>query len=140
MLGIEQGKPVSNHSSHIKANVAKKLAATIENEKGSHAEAIGKLIRAGFFDSPVSSDEVAKQVSNITGRRLKTIHVQTYIKKFQQAEILHAIQMPGTKGNFWVLASVSRVDALRQIGKTKKVIALEAELFSPSLTKSSRAR
>jgi hypothetical protein len=118
----------------------KERVAAIESEAGSHAEAIGKLIRDGFFDSPVSSEEVARRVSDRSGRRLKTIHVQTYIKKFQQTEILHAIKAPGIKGNFWVVTSVLRADALRQIGKTKKVMALEAELFSPSLTKTLEKR
>jgi hypothetical protein len=113
----------------------KTRAAAMDTEPGSHSATIQKLIADDFFDSPVSSQEVARRVSEKSGKRLKTIHVQTYLKKFLQADILQAVKLDGTKGNFWVLASVSRSNALKQIGKSKKVIELQEDLFSPDLTK-----
>jgi hypothetical protein len=114
---------------------AKAKAAAMDPEPGSHSATIQKLISEDFFDSPVSSQEVARRVSEKSGKRLKTIHVQTYLAKFLRADILQAVKFNGAKGNFWVLASVSRSDALKQIGKSKKVIELQEELFSPGLTK-----
>jgi hypothetical protein len=110
------------------------LAKAVPVEHGSHHHTIQKLICEGFFDSPVSSEEVARRVTEKSGKRLKTIHVQTYLKKFLAADILQAVKLDGTKGNFWVLASVSRTSALKQVGKSKKVIELQEDLFSPDLT------
>lgn len=101
----------------------------------SYSATIQKMIADGFFDRPVSSLEVARRVSETSGTRLRTTHVQTYLKKFLQADILQAVKLDGTKGNFWVVTSVSRSEALKLIGKSKKVIELQEELFSPGLTK-----
>lgn len=95
---------------------------------------IQKLIAEGFFDRPVSSQDVARRVTEKSGRRLKTSHVQAYLTKFLRADTLQAVKLDGTKGNFWVIASVSRAEAVKLIGKSKKVIELQEELFSPNLT------
>lgn len=105
---------------------------------GSRYATIRKLILEGFFDSPVSSEQAARRVGERSGNRLKINHVQTYLKKFLTADILHAIKPSGSNQNFWVLTSVSREDALALIGKTKKVRELQQELFSPDLTKKLR--
>jgi len=96
---------------------------------------IQKLIVEGLFDKPISSKDVARYVSERSGKRLKTTHVQTYLAKFQQADVLRSIKLDGTPGNFWIIASVSRTDAARIIGKSKRIVDLRAELFSPELKK-----
>jgi hypothetical protein len=111
----------------------KAKAAAMDLDPKSHRATIRKLIADDFFDSPVSSKEVARRVSEKSGKRLKTIHVQTNLKTFLQADILHAVKLDGTKGNFWVLTSVSRSTALKLIGKSRKVIQLREELFAPGL-------
>src|SRR5882762_123012 len=113
----------------------KTLAKAVPVELGSHHHTIQKLICEGFFDSPASSEEVARRVTEKSGNRLKTIHVQTYLKKFLAADILQAIRPDGSRQNFWVLTSVARSDALASIGKGKKVREIQQELFSPELTK-----
>jgi hypothetical protein len=102
---------------------------------GGHHETIKKLINEGFFDAPVSSEEVARRVTEKSGKRFRTVHVQTYLTKFLAADILHAIKPTGSKHNFWVLASVTRPEALALIGKSKKVIEIQQELFSQDLTR-----
>ena len=108
----------------------KTLAKAVPVELGSHHHTIQKLICEGFFDSPASSEEVARRVTEKSGNRLKTIHVQTYLKKFLAADILQAIRPDGSRQNFWVLTSVARSDALASIGKGKKVREIQQELFS----------
>lgn len=99
----------------------------------SHHACIQKLIVEGVFDSPISSPDVARNVRENSGRRLKGNHVQTYMKKFLTAGVVRAVKPHGSKHNFWVLASVARSEALKQIGKTQKVREIEEELFSTGL-------
>jgi hypothetical protein len=94
---------------------------------------IQKLIAEGLFDKPISSKDAARHVSERSGKRLKTTHVQAYLAKFQQADVLRSIKLDAGRGKFWVIASVSRADATRIIGKSKKIVELRAELFSPEL-------
>jgi len=101
---------------------------------GSHHDTLKKLIAEGFFDKPVSTKEVAKRVSEKSGSRLKSNHVQTYIKKFLSEGILHGVK-PAGKRTYWVLASVSEAEALALIGKNRKLQELQAELFSKELFK-----
>jgi hypothetical protein len=108
----------------------KAQAKLLQVGAGTHYATIQKLILGGLFDKPVSSEEVSRSVSEKSGNRLKTIHVQTYMKKFQNADILHAVKPPKSKQNYWVLTSVNRQSALRLIGK-----APGGELFSLKLKK-----
>jgi hypothetical protein len=94
-----------------------------------------QLIVEGFFDSPIPSKGVVHRIKEKFGRKWKTSHVQTYMRKFMMAGIIHAVKPYGNPNNFWVLASVSRPDALSLIGKTAKIQELEHELFSTDLTK-----
>jgi hypothetical protein len=113
----------------------KEAAQSLSVGPGSHHRTIQKMITDDFFDSPVSSEEVARRVTEKSGNRLKTIHVQTYLKKFLTADIIHAVKPAGSNQNFWVLSSVSRGDALALIGKGKKLRDIQQELFSPELVK-----
>jgi hypothetical protein len=83
-----------------------KKAAAMEFEPASRHATIQKLIAEGLFSKPISSKEVGRRVSEKSGKRLKTTHVQTYLAKFQQADVLHAVKLDGTQGNYWVIASV----------------------------------
>ncbi len=47
--------------------------------------------------------------------------------------IIHAVKPRGVRTNYWVLASVSRSDALRLIGKTHQVMEIEHSLFASEL-------
>jgi hypothetical protein len=113
----------------------KERAQALPIALGSHHATIQKLILEGFFDTPVSSENVGNRVTEKSGNRLKTIHVQTYLKKFLTADVLHGVKPQGSKQNFWVLTSVSRADALAMIGKGRRLRELQQELFSPELTK-----
>jgi hypothetical protein len=113
----------------------KAKAATLTFDRGSHGATIQKLIADGFFDSPVSSQDVARRVSEKSGNRLRTTHVQTYLKRLLQEDILNGVKVTGMQGSFWVLASVSRGNALSLIGKSKKVKEIQGELFSEELAK-----
>jgi hypothetical protein len=110
-------------------------AAAMNFEPGTRIATIQKLIAEGLFSRPVSSKEVARRVSEKGGKRLKITHVQTYLAKFQQADILRAVRLDGTQGNFWVIASMPRNTAAKMIGKSKKIVELREELFSPDLKK-----
>lgn len=110
-------------------------AAAMSFDPNSRFAIIQKLITEGLFDKPTSSKDVAQHVSERSGKRLKTTHVQTYLAKFQQADVLRSIKLNGVQGNFWVIASLSRADAARLIGKSEKIVELRAELFSAELKK-----
>lgn len=101
--------------------------------KGFHAY-IQRLVTEGVFDNPISSKDVVRNIKENVGKSLKVNHVQTYMKKFLEAGIIRAVKPHGNKHNFWVVASVTRNDALKQIGKTAKIIEIEHELFSKDLS------
>jgi hypothetical protein len=113
----------------------KTMAASLHFMKGSYDATIQKMILDGFFDSPVTSQEIARRVSEKSGSRLRTNHVQSYLRIFLHQDILTGVKAKGVRGNFWVLASVSRNEALSLIGKSRKVREIEEELFSADLTK-----
>lgn len=91
------------------------------------------LILQGEFDSPISSADVVHRIKEKLGKRWRTGHVQTYMTKFMQAGIIYAVKPRGSAINYWVLASVRRDDALRQLNKGKKIAEIEEELFSDKL-------
>jgi hypothetical protein len=66
---------------------------------------------------------------------MKTHHIQTYMRKFMESGIVHAVKPEGSKLNYYVLASVTREEALQKIGKDRRVLEVERQLFSDSLTK-----
>jgi hypothetical protein len=105
--------------------------------RSGHA-ALKKLILDGELDSPISSAVVVHRIREKLGKRWKTSHVQTYMAKFMQAEMVHAIKPVGAGVNYWVLASVPRPEALRKIGKGRKIHEVEEDLFSDKLTKKLR--
>ena len=113
----------------------KEKARTLAIDPQSRYALLQKLILDGFFDSPVSSEEVVLRIKEKSGRRWKTSYVQTYMKRFMEADIIQAIKPAGHKRNYWVLASVKRERALRLIGKDRKVREIEQELFSANLMK-----
>lgn len=113
----------------------KEKAKNLQLQKGSKYEFIRNLICRDFFDSPKTTQKLIDEIREIFGKKLKTIEVQTYMKKFMGEGIIRAVRLDGFRGNFWVLASVSREKALQMIRKNKKVIAIEEELFSDKLVK-----
>jgi hypothetical protein len=111
----------------------KKEAAILDVAPKGHHSRIRKLIVGGVFDTPINSKELVRSLKEKTGKGLPIGYVQIYMKKFLTAGIIHAVKPRGTKQNYWVLASVTRNDALQQIGKTQKVRDIEEELFSSDL-------
>lgn len=106
----------------------KAQAKLLKVAAGGHHATIVKLISGGHFDKPISSEQVSDLVRGKSGKRLRSNHVQTYMTKFLTADIVHAIKPPKSKQNYWVLASVSRQNALQMIGKGPTT-----ELFSAKL-------
>jgi hypothetical protein len=96
------------------------------------------LILDGFFDLPVLSEQIVHRVREKFGKRWKTSYIQTYMQKFMSAGIIHAVKLDGAGQNYWVLTSVRREDALRAIGKKKKVLELEQQLFSENVLRKLR--
>jgi len=113
----------------------KEKTKTLSFESSSRYTLLRKLILDGFFDSPVSSNSVVHCVREKFGKRWKTAIVQTYMQKFMEAGIIHGIKPSGHKENHWVLTSVKREQALKLIGKTRKVLEIEEQLFSEGLTR-----
>src|SRR2546428_12212395 len=111
-------------------NSSKQRAAALEIEPNSRHGMLRRLVLDGFFDSPVSSEAVVRGIKERFGKRLDTNHVQTYMQKFMKADIIHAVKPTGHRGNYWILGDIKREDALRSIGKKRKVLELEEELFS----------
>jgi len=114
----------------------KERAKTLLLPEGSKYEFIQTLIvRENFFDSPKTTNQLIEEILSIFGRELKSIEAQTYMKKFMKEGIIRAIKIKGHKGNFWVLASVTKDEALRLISKDKRIQKIEEELFSDGLIK-----
>ncbi len=109
-----------------------KARSLIIDPKSRHA-LLRKLILDDFFDSPVSSKDVVLRVKEKFGKRWKTNHVQTYMKKLMQEDIIHAVKPTGHTINFWILTTIKREQALRLIGKKQKVKDIEEKLFSENL-------
>lgn len=102
---------------------------------GSRHAFVQKLIVDGFFDAPVSSNDVVVRVREKFGKKMKVNHVQTYMEKFMVAEIIHGVKPLGHNGNYWVLSSVKKQEALKEIGKHRKVLEVQEDLFSDKLVK-----
>jgi len=104
--------------------------------KGSKYEFIQTLIvRENFFDLPKTTNQLIKEILSIFGRRLKSNEIQTYMKKFMAENIIRAIKVRGSKGNFWVLTNITEDKALRLIAKNERIQGIEEDLFSERLMK-----
>ena len=119
----------------MSGNTLKQQAENLAIDPKSRYAFLQQLVVEGFFDSPIPSKDVVHRIREKFGKKWKTSHVQTYMRKFMTAGIIHAVKPHGNPNNFWVLASVSRSDALKLIGKTAKVQEIEQQLFSMALTK-----
>lgn len=111
----------------------KQKALSLPLTPKSRHELLQKLIVTDFFDRPVSSKDVVLVIREKFGKLWKTIHVQTYMQKFLDAGIIHAVKPQGYTQNFWVLSSVPRDSALKLIGKNWKLKEIEEQLFSSDL-------
>ncbi len=92
-----------------------------------------QLILDGLFDSPVRSAEVVRRIAEKFGTRVRTYHVQTYMRKFMEHGIIQAIKPQGSTANYYVLASVSREHATIEIGKDRRTRQVEQQLFSQDI-------
>jgi hypothetical protein len=113
----------------------KEKAKKLYLEPNSKHVILQKLIVDGFFDHPVTSSEVVLRIREKCGKRWGTNVVQTYMRKFMDADIIHAVTPSGQNRNYWVLANVPRDEALKDVGKNRKVKEIEEELFSVDLVK-----
>jgi len=116
----------------------KEKARALAVAPGSRYELLQKLILEDFFDLPKSSRAVVLKVKERFGNSWETIVVQTYMRKFMEAGIIQAVKPTGQKGNWWVLASLPRAEALRTIGKAEGVLEIEEQLFSDNLERKMR--
>lgn len=113
--------------------ILKKKAENLSLLAGGKHELIRKLIVQGFFDLPKNTAELITEIRQTFGRKLKPNEIQTYMKKFMEASIIRALHYNGKRGNFWILASVDKENAIRLVGKNKKNQEVEDELFSEKL-------
>lgn len=117
----------------MSAKLLKEKARDLPIEAGTRHELLRQLVLEDFFDMPVPSAMVVLKVRERFGKAWITALVQTYMRKFMEAGIIHAVKPAGDKINYWVLASVPRERALRLIGKKSKVLEIEQDLFSEKL-------
>lgn len=118
----------------MSGNTLKQKAAALNlDPKGKH-QLIRRLIVDGFFDRPVSSRDVVHKIRERFGKKWKTNHVQTYMQKFVAGDIIQAVKPDSQNQNFWLLTSISRERALKELQKNRKVREIEEQLFSKSLT------
>lgn len=113
----------------------KEKAKKLQLRQGSKYELIRSLIVSGFFDDPKTTKKLIDEIRQDYGKKLKTIEIQTYMKKFMNIGVIRAVKLPDHKGNFWVLANVTKEDVLRSVTGDKQVLKIEEELFSEGLTK-----
>lgn len=76
-----------------------KSMSTKGNELATY---IRELILAGFFDAPVSSADIVKEVKNRFGRKFPASYIQTYMKPFLQNGTLRTQDSPKGRGNIWL--------------------------------------
>jgi len=112
----------------------KEKAKAMALSRGSRYAMLRQLILDGFFDRPVSSEEVVRRIKETSGERWGTSIVQTYMKRFLREGIIHAVKPQGHSRNYWVLADVPRKKAILQLGKGGKALEIEGKLFSDTLT------
>jgi hypothetical protein len=114
-------------------NVLKEQAKNLSFTSTSKYAAIQKLILDGFFDKPVSSEEVVRAIVETSGQRWSTSYVQTYMRKFLEAGIIRGVKFAGNACNYWVISSVTKEEALVSIGKKRRVREIEEQIFSRHL-------
>jgi hypothetical protein len=119
----------------MSGNSLKASAAALTLQPGGPHDLFRRLIVDGALDSPTSSAELVQRVAETFGRKYKTKHVQTYMRKFMDTGIVRAVKPKAARGNYYVIASLTRDEALREIGKDRRVLEVEAELFSDALVK-----
>ncbi len=113
----------------------KEIARRMDLDGGSNYELIRKLLVEGLFDAPVSSAQVVGRIRETSGKKLSTGYVQTYMRRFMGAGLVHAVRPNKSQSNYYVLTTVPRQDALLMIGKQKRVLEVEQRLFSDALVK-----
>lgn len=119
----------------MSGNDPKAVAKAMSFDPSSRYEFIRQLIVEGSFDSPVTSSEVVRLIREKFGRKLKTTYIQTYLRKFMEAGVIHAVTPRGSKLNHYVLTSITRQEALAMIGKQNRILEPEHQLFSEDLTR-----
>jgi hypothetical protein len=119
----------------MSGDALKASATALTLQQGGLHDLFRRLIVGGTLDTPMSSAELVQTVAENFGQKYETRHVQTYMRKFMEAEIVRAIKPKGGNGNYYVIASVTREEALREIGKDRRVLEVEAQLFSDTLVK-----
>lgn len=100
---------------------------------GSKHELIKKLILNDFFDTPKTTKEAVAEIRQTFGKKVGSNVIQTYMKKFMEADIIRAVHDESHNGNFWIIASIGKTRALQLIGKSSKIQKIENELFSDAL-------
>jgi hypothetical protein len=113
----------------------KEVASGMSLDPSGIYEMIRKLLLDGLLDVPVSAGVIVDRIRERFGKRLKSAHIQTYMRKFMQAGVVHAVRPESSQANYYVLASVPRHAALAMIGKERRVLEVEQRLFSDNLTR-----
>jgi hypothetical protein len=113
----------------------KAKVANLSFQPDSVYNLIRHSILEGALDSPLAGSELVLRLVETSGKKIKTNHVQTYMSKFMECGVIRAVKPNGSNLNYYVLASVSREEALREIGKERRVLELEGQLFSADLSK-----
>jgi hypothetical protein len=114
---------------------AKDAASRMDLDPDSIYEMIRKLLLSGLFDAPISSALIVDRIRETFGKKLTTAYIQTYMRKFMRAGLVHAVRPSNSQANHYVLTSVPRHDALLAIGKERRVLEVEQKLFSDALVK-----
>ncbi|TET84176.1 MAG: hypothetical protein E3J36_02105 [Candidatus Nealsonbacteria bacterium] len=122
----------------MSGKLLKEKAKNLSLPRGSKYEPIRALIVKNFFDLPKTTKELITEIRHTFGKKLKPNEVQTYMKRFLTEGIIRAVRPTGHRGNFWVMASVTKEEALRLTTKDKQVLKIEEELFSDQLLRKIR--
>ena len=94
---------------------------------------IARLIRNKFFDNPKKTQDVIEKIKGISGKRLKSNIIQTYMKKFLSEEIIACFSVKGEKGNYWYINSITEDKARNLTGLSKMEAKIADQLFSDKL-------
>src|ERR1700691_3197530 len=82
---------------------AKKAASQMNIDPRSIYEMIRKLLLDGLFDVPVTASVIVDRARERFGKKLKAAHIQTYMRKFMTAGVVHAVKPDKSQANYYVI-------------------------------------
>jgi hypothetical protein len=122
----------------IQRDEALNKAKQLQAKPDSMAAYIRELIVRGYFDSPLPSRTVVKDIKDLFGRKFPVSYVQTYMKQFLQAGLLRAKDDARGPGNVWVGAWVPEDESSQRRRGDRLRLKLDTTGWDPEVAEDFR--